>query len=398
MDVPVSGCSGRRLIMPPAALATAPSRALVVFRSDASVQIGTGHVMRCLTLAEALRENGTECLFLCRPHQGHLMDLISARGHRVKALPAFGPESAGWTPRPGPPHAAWLGTDQATDAADSLRALEGEERAAWLVVDHYALDREWQTALRPVCDRLMVIDDLADRPHDCDLLLDPNIGRSEADYTGLVPDGVRILLGPRYALLRPEFAAHRAESLARRAQPELRRLLVTLGGVDKDNITCQVLDALDASALTEALEITVVMGPHAPWLAAVRERAQTMRRPTRVLVGVSDMARLMTESDLAIGAAGSTAWERCCLGLPTIQLVLAENQREAALAFSRLDAAVSMPSLAGLHEGLSHVIRALHPDRLRALSNASARICDGRGAQIAVELLLGEATDTRRIA
>lgn len=374
--------------MPDSALAAAPCGPLVVFRTDASVQIGTGHVMRCLTLAEALRKGGAECLFLCRPHEGHLIQLIAERGHRVKTLPALSP---GWTPKPAPPHAAWLGVDQAADAADALRALEGERRAAWLVVDHYALDREWQTALRPACERLMVIDDLADRPHDCDLLLDPNIGRDEADYEGLLPDSARMLLGPGYALLRPGFAVHRSASLARRAQPVLRRLLVTLGGVDKDNTTCRVLDALDNAGLPKALEITVVMGPHAPWLGQVRARAETMRRPTRVLVGVSDMARLMTESDLAIGAAGSTAWERCCLGLPTIQLVLAENQRKIAEALERVGAATTV-DIASLEKKLL----ALFSDRqavtaLLARSQAASTVTNGLGTQGVANILLEEA-------
>lgn len=391
MDVPRSVCREDSLIMPNAAF-PAPSPGLrVVFRVDASVQIGTGHVMRCLTLADALREKGGECLFISRPHEGNLIDLVAGRGHRVKALPALATETVSYnSSESDPPHAAWLGTDQSTDAADTLQVLKGEGRANWLIVDHYALDRKWQTAIRPVCERLMVIDDLADRPHDCDLLLDPNIGRREVDYARLVPEGTHLLLGPQYALLRPEFAAHRADSLSRRAEPQLRRLLITLGGVDKDNITCKVLDALDGLELTEALDITVVMGPHAPWLHAVRTRAGAMNHPTRVLAGVSNMARLMTESDLAIGAAGSTAWERCCLGLPTIQLVVAENQKEAAAAFSQLGAALMMPSHADLRVKLADMIRALCPDRLRALSDASARICEGRGASIAVEFLLGK--------
>jgi len=358
---------------------------LIVFRTDASVQIGTGHVMRCLTLAEELRAKGATCLFLCRPHEGNLIGLIAERGHRVKALPALTPANAGWAPKSGPPHAVWLGTDQATDAADTLRALEGEGRATWLVVDHYALDREWQRVLRPVCDRLMVIDDLADRPHDCDLLLDPNLGRSRADYADLVPAQARVLLGPRHALLRPEFAVHRAESLARRAQPELRRVLVTLGGVDKDNITCRVLDALDRVNLPGAPEITVVMGPKAPWLEAVRERAGTMRYPSRVLAGVSNMARLMTVSDLAIGAAGTTAWERCSLGLPTLQLVLAENQQKVAVALEAAGAALTVSTPDEIAERLTHWIAGNQVSGVLAdLGRSAASVTEGSGTQMVV--------------
>lgn len=311
----------------------------IVFRADASVRIGTGHVMRCLTLADALRERGAETLFLCRPLEGDLRRQIAARGHSVVGLPTLA-SGAGSGSAP----ADWLGTDQAGDAGDCLAVLAGAPSADWLVVDHYALGQEWERRLRPVCGRIMAIDDLADRVHDCDLLLDPGLGRVAMDYDGLLPDGAVALLGPEYALLRPEFAAHRAASLARRAKPELRRVLVTLGGADIDNVTCRVLDALAASQLPDEVYITVVMGPSAPWLEAVRARAADMRFPVQVLVGVGNMAELMTESDLAIGAAGSTAWERCCLGLPTIQMVLADNQNGIAAALTATGGAIAVPT------------------------------------------------------
>ena len=133
----------------------------------------------------------------------------------------------------------------------------------------------------------------------------------------------------------PEFAALRAYSLQRRARPQLRQLLITMGGVDKDNATGEVLTALRVCPLPADCQITVVMGTTAPWLSEVEQLARDMPWPTRVLVGVNDMARLMAESDLAIGAAGATSWERCCLGLPTAMFVLAENQKYAAWLLDR---------------------------------------------------------------
>ena len=318
----------------------------IAFRADASLQIGSGHVMRCLTLADLLRSQGADCLFICRAHPGHLGDLISARGHRIHLLEPPQPTEDTQGQPTGTAHAAWLGTSLARDAAESRSALimdfAEEGPCDWLVVDHYALDQNWETALRPLCRYLMVIDDLADRPHDCDLLLDPGLGRKVEDYAEFVPRGNMTLVGPQYALLRPEFAAQRATSIERRDQPQLRRLLITMGGVDRDDATGTVLDALANSDLPADLEITVVMGPKAPWLERIRTRAAIMPRPTRVLAGVTDMARLMTESDLAIGAAGSTAWERCCLGLPTIQIVLAENQSAIGRALELASAALSV--------------------------------------------------------
>ncbi len=310
----------------------------IAFRTDASLQIGTGHVMRCLTLADALRERGAQSTFICRPHAGHLLDLIQRRGHTAKAL---APADDAFTAPADPTHAKWLGTDWASDAAQTQQAL-GEQVVDWLVVDHYALDRRWEQTMRPHTRRIMAIDDLADRPHDCDLLLDQNLGRQAKDYGGLLSRHTQTLIGPPYALLRPEFAQWRELSLHRRAQPQLKNLLITMGGVDQTNATGQVLDALTHCELPADLRITVVMGPTAPWLSQIQAQATAMPRPTQVLAGVSNMAQLMAESDLCIGAAGSTSWERCCLGLPAIQLVLADNQKEAALALTEMSAALSI--------------------------------------------------------
>lgn len=356
----------------------------IAFRTDASIQIGTGHVMRCLTLADALRARGAETLFLCRPHPGHLLELISGRGHRAVALPA--PEVAASLAQPA--HADWLGTTWARDA-EHTRAAIGDEALDWLVVDHYALDSRWEAELRKSCAALMAIDDLADRPHDCDLLLDQNLGRRTEDYASLLRPGTPVLVGPQNALLRPEFTQLRAESLARRTHPQLEQVLITMGGVDKHNVTGQVLDALDACTLPPQLRLTVVMGPHAPCLAQVQTRAALMSRPTRVLVGVTNMARLMVDSDLAIGAAGSTSWERCCLGLPSYLLVLAANQSEAAAALQDRCAAMVVQSVSEIAQKLQTQLQSGNiTPFLRDLSVAAARVCSGNGISIVREILL----------
>lgn len=360
---------------------------LIAFRTDASLDIGTGHVMRCLTLADALCQQGATAHFICRAHDGHLMDLIRARGHRVTALPRLAYEQAD----PTPPHARWLGTDWATDARESLSALHGQT-PDWLVVDHYALDARWETALRPACHKLMVIDDLADRPHHCDLLLDQNLGRLAEDYDRLIQASCAVLAGPRYALLRPEFAAHRAPSLARRHPPQLQRLLVTLGGVDKDNATSQVLQALRHSPLPASCQITVVMGPHAPWLAQVQAQAAHMPWATDVVVNVNHMAELMAQSDLAIGAAGSTNWERCCLGLPCLLLVLADNQKSSAQALQQARA-VRVMDLESLAVSLPRLMAVLGAEpnagqALAALSDAAQAITNGQGAGLVARQML----------
>lgn len=357
----------------------------VAFRTDASLQIGSGHVMRCLTLAAALRERGAQSTFICRPHAGHLLDLIQQRGHTAKALE---PADDAFTAPADPCHAKWLGTDWASDVVQTRQAL-GDQMMDWLVVDHYALDRRWEQTLRPHTRRIMAIDDLADRPRDCDLLLDQNLGRQAKDYGGLLSHHTQTLIGPAYALLRPEFAQWREHSLQRRAQPQLKNLLITMGGVDQANATGQVLDALTCCELPTDLRITVVMGPTAPWLAQLQAQATTMPRPTQVLAGVNNMAQLMAESDFCIGAAGGSAWERCALGLPTLVLILAANQHSGAMALQSHEAAWVAADAQQLMAKMSALFnKKMQTAALQKMSQAAAKLATGNGVSQVVELLL----------
>lgn len=353
----------------------------VVFRTDASLDIGTGHVMRCLTLAQALREQGEVCRFVTREHPGHLAALIQQRGFEVHLLdrpdapvPPEGPAAVA--------HAAWLGTDAATDAQQT-RAFLGDTVADWLVVDHYALDAQWERRLRPNARRLMVIDDLADRPHDADLLLDQNLGRQAADYAGLLPAACHLAIGPRHALLRPEFGALRARSLQRRsAEADLRHVLISLGGVDKNNLSAAVLATLDELGLPTGCRVTVVLGAQSPGLDTVRELAQRSRLQVEVVVNTARMADLMADADLAIGGAGTTAWERCCLGLPTLTLVMADNQLPGALALEAAGCVVLLRNGPELKADLICGLERLMVPALRgAMQSACQALADGLGVQ-----------------
>lgn len=345
----------------------------IAFRTDASLEIGHGHVMRCLTLAHTLREQGASCLFVCRAHEGHLMQTIRQDGFQVMALPAPAlPLDAIDSP------AGWLGVSPEEDAEQTLAALpDGVE---WLVVDHYALDARWERRLRAACKRLLVIDDLADRQHDCDLLLDQNPGRQSEDYAQYVPAGCVVLAGPAHALLRPAFGNCRPSSLARE-RSRLGKLIISMGGVDIHNTTSRVLDVLDKTDLPADLQITVVLGAAAPWQDSVRQRAARLRWPTRVLVDVQDMAGLMAASDLAVGAAGGSALERCCLGLPSVIIPIADNQLPGAHALAHTGAAV-LASIDGsdappLHQVIGHLFAG---NALAGASAAAAAVTDGEGA------------------
>lgn len=367
----------------------------VVFRADASLQMGTGHVMRCLTLADALTAGGASCEFICRTHPGNLLDLIRSKGYVAHQLAVRANlsetgilEGATLGAEKSPAHSHWLGASQSEDAAACAPIL-AERQPDWLIVDHYALDAHWEQALKPHYRKLMVIDDLADRPHVCDLLLDQTFGRHDEDYRAWVPRDCKLLCGSQYALLRPEFAAQRSHSLQRRMKPQLRQLLITMGGVDKGNATGQVLGALRDSPLPSDCRIVVVMGTTAPWLNEIKQQALSMPWSTQVLVGVSDMARLMADSDLAIGAAGATSWERCCLGLPTAMMVLAENQRFAAELLERAGAVRMLLPGPTLKTQIKHLIRELvgAEGAQRSLVDGASKITDGKGCALVSDFL-----------
>lgn len=362
----------------------------VAFRADASLQIGTGHIMRCLTLADSLTTRGATCVFICRDHPGNLINLIKGKGYTTYCLPCKSSSATSVPPPLRLAHNHWLGAKQEEDA-DACASVLTLEQPDWLVVDHYALDAEWERRLAPYFRRLLVIDDLADRSHICDALLDQTFGRSSQAYRSLVPADCHVLCGSEFALLRPEFQALRSYSLRRRNTPPFRELLITLGGVDKDNATRQVLQALWTCALPADCRITVVMGETAPWLDDVTDHCRHMPWMTRVLTAVNNMAQLMADSDFAIGAAGATSWERCCLGLPTAMLVLADNQRFAARLLAQARVVRMLDLTENFQNDLSQMIREMSSSKasLAALSDTASGVTDGNGAMRVTDWLMG---------
>ncbi|MCG7199149.1 UDP-2,4-diacetamido-2,4,6-trideoxy-beta-L-altropyranose hydrolase [Marinobacter pelagius] len=361
---------------------------LVVFRADASVEIGTGHMMRCLTLADELRHQGHQCCFICRDHEGHLGELIVRKGYELHLLP--GSRRAGDQPEEAAnnPHAAWLGVSWQQDAEQTLEVLSAME-ADWQVVDHYALDADWERCVAESVDRILVIDDLADRDHECSVLLDQNLGRVASDYDQRVSADCLRLIGPTFSLLRPEFARLRGQSLERRQDPEVRRILVSLGGVDRDNVTGRVLDALKETSLPPETELDIIMGASAPHLAEVQVQAAEMPFRATVQVNVSDMAERMCLADLSIGAAGGTSWERCCLGLPALLVVLADNQVSGAAALERAGAARVIAGPDSLQAELPSALAGMsEPATLMRMSHAAAQVTAGEGARLVVDSMV----------
>jgi UDP-2,4-diacetamido-2,4,6-trideoxy-beta-L-altropyranose hydrolase len=355
----------------------------VIFRTDASVKIGSGHVMRCLTLADALREQGAECQFICRKHEGHMMPLIERRSYSVKALPA--PTNI-FNSTADPAHAAWLGCDWEEDAEQTKQAV-GADVVDWLIIDHYALDRRWHQDLRRSTKHLMIIDDLADRPLDCDLLLDQNFGSSPSRYAGLLSENCLQLHGPEYALLKPVYAERRAKM--RQRSGDIQRVLIYFGGgVDHADLAGQVVRVFDSNDLAE-IHLDIVVSAAYAHLSSLQAFA-TLRGNVSLHSLLPDLVDLMAQADLAIGAGGATTWERCCIGLPSIVISIAENQRPAceALARAGLIRYLGDASSVSVSE-VQSVVRQFSEDtqRMCALSAASMKLVDGKGVHKVAEAI-----------
>lgn len=285
----------------------------VLLRADASVSMGSGHIMRCLTLAKALTQRGAVCDFICRPHQGHLIDWLREQNVTVIMLPD-------------------TIDNEVDDARQCLNRLTTSYQL--LVLDHYQLGQAYCQLMRARSDKILVIDDLANRQHDCDIILDQNLlPNSNERYQQLVPAHCRQLLGPRYALLRDEFYQSPSNS---NGQP--KHILVSFGGSDEQNLTTMAVNAI-AQLKSEQVTADIVIGANNPWRAMLQQ--QVARLPNVQLhVQCNYMASLMYQARLMLGAGGATHWERCICGLPGLVVTVAENQQATTAYLDELGACV----------------------------------------------------------
>ncbi|MDR6224327.1 UDP-2,4-diacetamido-2,4,6-trideoxy-beta-L-altropyranose hydrolase [Desmospora profundinema] len=286
----------------------------VLIRTDSSTEIGTGHTMRCLTLAESLQKMGASVGFICRDGPGNMNHLVEKRGFTVHRLPPihFERKRLEWND---------------SDAEESLAILKKQPAIDWLIVDHYALDWRWEQSMRAYANKIMVIDDLANRRHDCDLLLDQNLHREmQTRYQPWMVRDCRLLTGPRYALLRPQFYVQRQK--LKKHDGLVRRIHICFGGSDPTNQTLKALKAV-TSLRANQWEVDVVVGRANPYKEEVK-RACSHIPGASFFSHVEEMAALMAEADIAIGGGGSSIWERCCLGIPSLIISIADNQTEVS--------------------------------------------------------------------
>jgi len=331
-------------------------------------------------------------MFISRSLDGNLNRHIRSHGFPLIELPA--PESSSkWSCEGELAHSHWLEVDWETDALQTLDALLKFE-IDWLVVDHYGLWEKWQTKVRSCGAKIMVIDDLADRRHDCDLLLDQNLGSNIALYKDLIPQSCSTFFGPRYALLRPEFAEYRALSLRRRRRRrhngQVGHILINFGGGDPDNYVARTLKALLNANIPRQVSISIIFGE----LGEVKPEHQSLisafTSEIKTYGMVDNIAEMLTYADLVIGAAGGSSWERCCLGVPSVIFPIAFNQDRIANNLSACGAAIMVSEQELVNGELTRLVsRLLTTKGLYKISEKASSICDGKGVEKIISELYG---------
>ncbi|MFC5735405.1 UDP-2,4-diacetamido-2,4,6-trideoxy-beta-L-altropyranose hydrolase [Cytobacillus gottheilii] len=326
----------------------------IFFRVDASTTIGTGHIMRCLTLANFLKENGAKVTFICADLKGNMIEHLKSKGFKVFTV----------------------ADDLEVDAQCTISILKNI-KVDLIIIDHYQIDIIWERTVRKAFPsiKIMVIDDLANREHDCDILLDQNYQDNfQFRYDQLVPKACKKLLGPGYLLLRPEFYKEEAA----RQSNLISSILIFYGGSDPTGETLKLVNALNQLEPSEII-IHVVVGLSNPQKDIIKETC--IEKGYKYHEQIDYLADLMAECDLAFGAGGVTMWERCYLGLPSIVTIVAENQRESTIATAEYGAIWNL----GWYEGVKQtdlvdiIKRAIKcPSKLKELSLRSSILMQKR--------------------
>ncbi len=355
----------------------------IAIRVDASSQIGIGHLMRCLTLANDVHEQGSNVHFICRDLTTDLAALVGHACHTIHHLPS---RRQNFSNDSGLFHGEWLGASLKEDA-DQTKVLLSSIKPEWLLVDHYGIDYRWERLQRAHARNILVIDDIADRKHDCDVLLDQNYYKNlQTRYENLLPEKCKKLLGPRYSLLRNEFA-----NLRENLQPRkgfVKHVVIAFGGSDQKNLTAKAVAA--ASAIGEPLELDVIVGATYPFYDELKAQCAPLSN-VRVHIQTNQVATILATADLAIGASGTTNWERCCTGVPALLFCIAHNQRQLLEDLSEdgyvygvtRDVEVTEEKIKAILE-----TALLSPAMLRGMSERSFALVDGKGSRRVSALMM----------
>lgn len=346
----------------------------LLIRADASTEIGTGHVMRCLALAQALQENGVSVTFFFASLPDPLKKRITGENCTCLTLASI-------------PY----GKQDAEETVTLARDIGAE----WVIVDGYSFDAGYQDALKNQGLKMLFIDDYGhSKRYSADIVLNQNVYAQEAPYHHRLPE-TTLLLGSRYVLLRREFGAW--QSWERKTPVKAKKILVTLGGADPTNATQKVLEAIQHRNLP--VEVTAIIGGSYPHLTALRQFAKSTAVPMQIVVNATDMPALMAEADLAVCTGGSTCYELAFMQLPMATIVLAENQERVAAALEERGCSVNLGKEDQFNAATcGRVVNDLlhNPERRAAMARAGRQLVDGEGAARVAMRLSGALLRLRR--
>jgi len=352
----------------------------VVFRVDSSTKIGAGHIYRCMAIAECMLEKDVDVSFICRNLAGNFTSLLKEKNIPVVILPAFLNSS-----EISDNEFEDFGFSQDEDAKQTVNALISH-KPDWIIVDHYALDEQWERILRPYCNKLMVIDDMASHRHDCDLLLNQNYSfENKGLYKKMVPPSCQILLGPNYALLRKEFQILRNLKTYRSKSLEIFLVFFTAG-----NDQGETLKAMKGLVLFgKAKQVDIVIGKGNPDIITIKAMCDFQKWGFHCQIDY--MPKLIMQSDLVIGGGGSSNWERCALNVPALIVILAENQLAIAEALDNAGIVINLGWSKNVQiEDYAKALNTLTPQQLISMSEKGSSLVDAQGSQRLVEKLISK--------
>ena len=358
------------------------------FRVDASNLIGIGHVMRCITLANYFKKKGIISHFIMRSFPGNYLQIVKNNGHITHSLKLTNKATDITNASNNFIYKHWLGTSQKNDFLDSVKILN-DIKPNLVIIDHYAIDKEWHNYLKENNSKIMVIDDLGDRYYDCNMLLDTTEGRLKKDYKNLTNKNCKLLLGARYSLIRDEFINLRKKSIIKYSKFKgIKKILISFGGSDPNNSTSKLLNIV--SQWDESITINLILGKNFQYLKELKINKKKLKNKVNININVDNMAKILFDNDLVIGSPSVSAWERCGMGVPSIVIINSKNQEIVAKNLDKFGASINLGWIDKLKtKNVLSTLDSLKSSKRRMIqmSKSAYNLCDGNGkAQVYEEI------------